>query len=66
MTGPGTTPRDRDLGLDAPISRRDFVQGALVLALGGSALPLAAGCIEPPRTRPSGAIGFAGSPSSGA
>ncbi|MEN0075671.1 MAG: hypothetical protein AAGC69_14880, partial [Paracraurococcus sp.] len=38
--------RDRALGMDRPIPRRDLLQGAAALALGGAAL--AAGIADPP------------------
>ncbi len=37
-------PSDRDLGMDRPITRRDFMQGAALAGAGFAAAPLLAGC----------------------
>lgn len=37
-------PSDRDLGMDRPITRRDFMQGAALAGAGLAAVPLLAGC----------------------
>ena len=63
---PPSAPRDRELGMHTAITRRDFVQGAVALAVAGSAIGLAPGCSDAPRTRPSAPQGFAGPPPSGA